>query len=119
MMDQLIVENGDVNVQQLPATDDEFGGVVVEMKEHMDSDVFRTLLKTSMSQWKLQVLFYIFSTMNFFFFIFMCSGDMSIVFLRLATYIIYTILILSRIHKFMHLLLNWQYFFIQTLYVYT
>ncbi|KAK1435581.1 hypothetical protein QVD17_01347 [Tagetes erecta] len=53
-MDQLTDENGDVNVQQLPATDDEFGGVVVEMKEHMDSDVFRTLLKTSMSQWKLQ-----------------------------------------------------------------
>ncbi|KAI3717932.1 hypothetical protein L1987_69868 [Smallanthus sonchifolius] len=53
-MDQLTVENGVQNVLQLPATDDEFGGVVIEMKEHMDSDLFRTLLKTSMSKWKLQ-----------------------------------------------------------------
>ncbi|KAK9072236.1 hypothetical protein SSX86_008670 [Deinandra increscens subsp. villosa] len=53
-MDQLTTENVVTNVPQLPATDDEFGGVVVEMKEHMDSDVFRTLLKASMSQWKLQ-----------------------------------------------------------------
>lgn len=51
MMD---IENGVEIVQRLPATDDEFGGVVVEMKEHMDSDVFRTLLKASMLQWKLQ-----------------------------------------------------------------
>ncbi|MFS7963716.1 putative hydrolase [Helianthus anomalus] len=50
MMDQSTSEK----VQRLPATDDEFGGVVVEMKEHMDSDVFRTLLKASMSRWKLQ-----------------------------------------------------------------
>ena len=51
---------------QLPSNEDEFGGVIVEMKEHMDSDVFHTLLKTSLLQWKLQVLFYIFSSMNFF-----------------------------------------------------
>lgn len=49
-MEQITIEN----VQQLPALDDEFGGVMVEMKEHMDSDVFYTLLKTSMAQWKLQ-----------------------------------------------------------------
>ncbi|PWA53477.1 nudix hydrolase 6-like protein [Artemisia annua] len=54
MMDQGTMENGVENVQRLPATDDEFGGVVVEMKEHMDSEVFHTLLKTSMSLWKLQ-----------------------------------------------------------------
>lgn len=53
-MDQSTIENGTENAQQLPATDDEFGGVMVLMKEHMDSDVFRSLLKTSMSQWKLQ-----------------------------------------------------------------
>ncbi|KAI7737378.1 hypothetical protein M8C21_020325 [Ambrosia artemisiifolia] len=50
MMDQLTIDN----VQRLPATEDEFGGVVVDMKEHMDVDVFRTLLKISMSRWKLQ-----------------------------------------------------------------
>nr|GFB04440.1 NUDIX hydrolase 10-like [Tanacetum cinerariifolium] len=54
MMDQVTTESGVKNVQRLPATDDEFGGVVVEMKEHMGSEVFHTLLKTSMSQWKLQ-----------------------------------------------------------------
>lgn len=51
-MDQLTINYGAENV--LPATEDEYGGVVVEMKEHMDSDVFHTLLKTSLSQWKLQ-----------------------------------------------------------------
>lgn len=54
LTDQVTIEDGVKNVPQLPATDDEFGGVVVEMKEHMDPDVFRTLLKISMSQWKLQ-----------------------------------------------------------------
>ncbi|XP_076939286.1 nudix hydrolase 2-like isoform X1 [Bidens hawaiensis] len=53
-MDRSTIENGVEDAQQLPATDDEFGGVVVEMKEPMDPDIFRSLLKTSMSQWKLQ-----------------------------------------------------------------
>ncbi|KAI3492894.1 hypothetical protein L1887_42389 [Cichorium endivia] len=55
-MEQITMENGVENVQQLPAFDDDFGGVMVKMEEHVDSDVFRTLLKTSMTQWKLQVL---------------------------------------------------------------
>lgn len=53
-MDRITIANGIENVQQLPATNDEFGGVVVEMEEHMDPDLFCSLLKTSMSQWKLQ-----------------------------------------------------------------
>ncbi|KAI3492893.1 hypothetical protein L1887_42388 [Cichorium endivia] len=53
-MEQITMENGVENVQQLPAFDDDFGGVMVKMEEHVDSDVFRTLLKTSMTQWKLQ-----------------------------------------------------------------
>lgn len=53
-MDELTIEYGVQNGQILPATDDEFGGVVIEMKEHMCSDVFRSLLKSSMAQWKLQ-----------------------------------------------------------------
>ncbi|XP_076907003.1 nudix hydrolase 10-like isoform X1 [Bidens hawaiensis] len=53
-MDRSTSENGVEDARKLPATDDEFGGVVVEMKEPMDPDVFRSLLKTSMSQWKLQ-----------------------------------------------------------------
>ncbi|KVH99208.1 NUDIX hydrolase, conserved site-containing protein, partial [Cynara cardunculus var. scolymus] len=39
---------------QLPAKEDLYGGVVVEMKENMDPDVFHALLKTSKLQWKLQ-----------------------------------------------------------------
>ncbi|XP_071692830.1 nudix hydrolase 2-like [Rutidosis leptorrhynchoides] len=54
LTDQVSYDGGIENVQRLPATDDEFGGVVVNMIEHMDPDVFRTLLKISMSQWKLQ-----------------------------------------------------------------
>lgn len=50
----MTIENRHENVQLLPAIDDDFGGVVVELKEHMESDVFLTLLKTSMSQWTLQ-----------------------------------------------------------------
>ncbi|KAL4566916.1 hypothetical protein LXL04_031042 [Taraxacum kok-saghyz] len=53
-VDQTSIKNGTENVQQLSATNDDFGGVMVVMDEHMDSDVFRTLLQTSMSQWKLQ-----------------------------------------------------------------
>nr|XP_043607909.1 nudix hydrolase 2-like [Erigeron canadensis]XP_043607910.1 nudix hydrolase 2-like [Erigeron canadensis]XP_043607911.1 nudix hydrolase 2-like [Erigeron canadensis] len=51
MDDKVTIEN---DAQRLPAIDDEFGGVVVEMKQPMDSDVFRMLLKTSMSHWTLQ-----------------------------------------------------------------
>lgn len=53
-MDQVATKNVNEKVQLLPAINDDFGGVVVELKEHMDSDVFFTLLKTSMSQWTLQ-----------------------------------------------------------------
>lgn len=57
-MDQLTIENEVENVQLLPAIEDDHGGVVVELKEHMDPAVFLTKLKTSMTQWTLQVLFY-------------------------------------------------------------
>ncbi|CAI9283473.1 unnamed protein product [Lactuca saligna] len=50
LMEQLTVEN----VQLLPAKNDDHGGVVIELEEHMDSDVFLTLLKTSLSQWTTQ-----------------------------------------------------------------
>ncbi|KAJ9568013.1 hypothetical protein OSB04_003979 [Centaurea solstitialis] len=53
-MDQFTIENSDGNVQLLPAINDDYGGVVVEMKEHMESDVYLKLLKTSMSHWTLQ-----------------------------------------------------------------
>ncbi|XP_071694193.1 nudix hydrolase 10-like [Rutidosis leptorrhynchoides] len=54
-MDQLTIENGFEKVQILPAINDHYGGVIVELKEqHMDSSVFLTRLKASMSFWTLQ-----------------------------------------------------------------
>ncbi|KAM7495650.1 hypothetical protein LguiB_030259 [Lonicera macranthoides] len=53
-MDQVVAENGGQKVQLLSAINDDFGGVIVEMNEHMDSNVFLTMLRASMSQWKLQ-----------------------------------------------------------------
>ncbi|XP_061346737.1 nudix hydrolase 10-like [Gastrolobium bilobum] len=38
----------------LPATDDAHGGVIIDLKEPMDTEVFVTLLRTSISQWKQQ-----------------------------------------------------------------
>ncbi|KAL4566918.1 hypothetical protein LXL04_031044 [Taraxacum kok-saghyz] len=53
-MDQVRTAIEVEKVQILPAENDDHGGVVVKLEEHMDSDVFLTLLKTSMSQWTIQ-----------------------------------------------------------------
>lgn len=39
-------------INLLNAADDAFGGVVIEMKEPMDSDIFDTLLRASISHWR-------------------------------------------------------------------
>ncbi|KAG4402882.1 hypothetical protein GLYMA_02G300500v4 [Glycine max] len=44
--------SGDFEI--LPATDDAHGGVIIDLKEPMDSEIFVTLLRTSLSQWKKQ-----------------------------------------------------------------
>ncbi|KAI3688475.1 hypothetical protein L2E82_46079 [Cichorium intybus] len=55
LMDQVTIENEVEKVQLLPAKNDDHEGVEVNlMEEHMDSDVFLTLLRTSMSQWTMQ-----------------------------------------------------------------
>lgn len=55
LMDQVTFENEVEKVQLLPAKNDDHEGVEVELKEeHMDSDVFLTLLRTSMSLWTMQ-----------------------------------------------------------------
>ena len=41
----------------LPATNDDHGGVIVDMEEPMDSKVFLGALRASMSQWKHEVSF--------------------------------------------------------------
>ena len=57
-MDQVRTAIEVEKVQILPGENDDHGGVVVNLEEHMDSDVFLTLLKTSMSQWTIQVLLF-------------------------------------------------------------
>lgn len=42
-------------IDMLNAVDDAFGGVIVEMKEPMNSNVFDTLLRASISGWREQV----------------------------------------------------------------
>ncbi|KAL0443278.1 UNVERIFIED_CONTAM: Nudix hydrolase 10 [Sesamum latifolium] len=53
-MDKATSENGIEGVQLLPFYDDEHEGIIVEMKEPMDPDDFRVILRYSLSQWKLQ-----------------------------------------------------------------
>ncbi|KAL7217762.1 hypothetical protein ACSBR2_011074 [Camellia fascicularis] len=53
-MDQVVAENGVQQVELLFAVNDDHGGVIVEMKEPMDSKAFLSLLRASISQWKQQ-----------------------------------------------------------------
>ncbi|CAK9145107.1 unnamed protein product [Ilex paraguariensis] len=53
-MEQMVAENGVQKVELLAAINDDHGGVIVEMKESMDSKVFLSLLRASLSHWKLQ-----------------------------------------------------------------
>ena len=54
-MDQMVAENGVQHVELLSSVNDDHGGVIVEMKEPMDSEAFHSLLRVSISQWKQQV----------------------------------------------------------------
>ncbi|KAI8553017.1 hypothetical protein RHMOL_Rhmol06G0312500 [Rhododendron molle] len=53
-MDQVVAENGFQRVELLPAVNDDFGGIIVEMKERMEPEAFRSQLTSSISLWKLQ-----------------------------------------------------------------
>ena len=48
-------ENGSQLVELLPATNDEHGGVIVDMKEAMEPATFSMVLRASVTQWKRQV----------------------------------------------------------------
>ena len=53
------------NVQQielLTGTPDSYGGVSVEIKNPIDSNLFGDLLRASISQWRQQVLAYLLSS---------------------------------------------------------
>ncbi|MCI12584.1 nudix hydrolase 2-like, partial [Trifolium medium] len=49
-----LCENGFECVEILPATNDAHGGVIVDLKDPMDPEIFATLLKSSLLQWKKQ-----------------------------------------------------------------
>ncbi|KAF7847554.1 hypothetical protein BT93_L2846 [Corymbia citriodora subsp. variegata] len=54
---QGMTEHNDSRIEQIHLLDgfqDSYGGVTVEIKEHMDADVFATLLRASISSWKQQ-----------------------------------------------------------------
>lgn len=54
-MDQVVADNGFHHVELLPAVNDDFDGIIVEMKEPMEPEAFRSQLRSSISLWKLQV----------------------------------------------------------------
>ena len=51
----LVDENSVQQIQLLTSTDDAYGGVRVEIKNPMDSNVFGDLLRASISQWRQKV----------------------------------------------------------------
>ncbi|CAN4103914.1 unnamed protein product [Withania somnifera] len=53
-MEHKLVQNGVKRVQLLPAVNDDHGGVIVELEEPMDPNVFHNMLRSSLRQWKLQ-----------------------------------------------------------------
>ncbi|CDP13716.1 unnamed protein product [Coffea canephora] len=53
-MEEVFVVNGVRKDELLPAFNDDHGGVIVELKEPMDSNNFRSRLRASLFQWKLQ-----------------------------------------------------------------
>lgn len=44
-------------IELLTSTDDDYGGVIVEMDDPMDSTTFLSILRASISNWKHLVLF--------------------------------------------------------------
>lgn len=50
-----VFENGVEHIKLLKGINDEHGGVIVEMKEPMAPEVFVTVLRASLLQWKHQV----------------------------------------------------------------
>ncbi|XP_009764930.1 nudix hydrolase 10-like [Nicotiana sylvestris] len=54
-MEKILAQNKKIHdLLLLPSVNDEHGGVIVELKDPMDTNVFRFRLMASMKQWKLQ-----------------------------------------------------------------
>ncbi|KAJ8542829.1 hypothetical protein K7X08_005352 [Anisodus acutangulus] len=50
----MLVQNGVKKVQLLPAINDDHRGVIIELEEPMDPNVWYNMLRNSLRQWKLQ-----------------------------------------------------------------
>lgn len=53
--DPMVVEEANGGVTMLPAVEDKYGGVMTEMSRPMDPSAFSALLRSSLSNWTLQV----------------------------------------------------------------
>ncbi|XP_050206092.1 nudix hydrolase 2-like [Mercurialis annua] len=51
---EMVTDNEVEQIELLDGVEDLYGGVVVEMKESMDPEIFTSLLRASISQWRLQ-----------------------------------------------------------------
>lgn len=56
MVSNKVCENGGEHVGLLPATNDDHGGVIVDIEEAMDAKMFVTLLRDSISKWRQEVV---------------------------------------------------------------
>ncbi|KAI3838592.1 hypothetical protein MKX03_030358 [Papaver bracteatum] len=54
VVEQTVSENGFEPVELLNATNDHFDGVIIDMNKPMDSDIFVSSLRTSISHWRQQ-----------------------------------------------------------------
>ena len=52
----MAAEEANGSVTMLPGVEDKYGGVVTEISHPMDPSAFSALLRTSLSNWTLQVL---------------------------------------------------------------
>lgn len=53
----MATESGFEKIQLLDSSDDAYGGVMVDLKESMDSEPFASLLRASIALWIQQVFF--------------------------------------------------------------
>ena len=56
--EQRLPENNVQQIELLTGTEDSYGGVRIEIKNRMDSNVFGDVLRASISQWRQKVIAY-------------------------------------------------------------
>lgn len=75
-----VLENAGQHIQILDAVQDSYGGVTVKIDKPMDSKVFASVLRTSLSYWRQQVIGLIIlnqykENLSFFFFFTACDSN--------------------------------------------